>query len=483
MTPLSAEVRGTLTDAAHAFFILLVACLFAYRTFGYATASPIESDAHQNLRAAYHLVHTGVMGADHLETDKPRPQMRREPVPILAITAFLALHPAFDKPYTIADVAEGPLTKTVKGVNAFWRFLAAVFFMLLCAELFVPRYTAAAWGLAGLALSETFFFLQPAYVDRLMTEIPGAAMLLASSWCAVRFAKKKNSPRAIALGLALGLLALTKAAFFYISIVFVSLLLLMDIIKNRRGGKIGFSNELTGPYLGVMLALSATIAPWMIRNYVEFGTAQITERASEIMGTRVLLVEQPLLGEIYFFTPAWLRKWSVGSLTGYTPTDLLPGGPIGKLPDIKEKHMGIFAQRMQAEKFTGDAEQWRRQMVIRYIAEHPIRYVASIPIFAYKGMGFMQEWSLLFNGLVLLCFFSVFLWALFAGEQILVAAFGLGAGLFAFTSVFTDALVRYNSPMVPLVVISVMWVAAVFFRRLISKNEVFPRYRAKIQSV
>jgi hypothetical protein len=87
------------------------------------------------------------------------------------------------------------LTKIAKGVNAFWRFLAAVFFILLCGELFAPRYIAAALGLAGLALSETFL-LQPVYVDRFMTEIPGAAMLLASSWCAVRFAKKKCFPRA-----------------------------------------------------------------------------------------------------------------------------------------------------------------------------------------------------------------------------------------------------------------------------------------------
>src|SRR5262249_3947583 len=270
-------------DTTYVFFILLVACLFAYRTFGDTTGSPIIKDAHQNLRAAYHLVHTGVMGVDHVETDKPKPQMRREPVPILAIAAFLALHPAFEKPYTIADVAEGSLTKTVKGVNAFWRFLAAVFFMLLCAELFAPRYIAAALGLAGLELSETFFFLQPAYVDRLMTEIPGATMLLASSWCAVRFVKKKCFWRALALGLAVCLLALTKAAFFYISIVFVALLLFMDLIKNRRDGEIGLSKELIGAYLCVMLAMAATVAPWMIRNYLEFGTAQITTRASDVI--------------------------------------------------------------------------------------------------------------------------------------------------------------------------------------------------------
>src|SRR5262245_2173300 len=195
MTALSVDARvpympSRIARAAYASFILLVACLFAYRTFGHTTESPIVKDAHQSLRAAYHLVHTGVMGVDHVETDKPKPQMRREPIPILAIAAFLALHPAFEKPYTIADLAEGSLTKTVKGVNSFCRFLAAVFFMLLCAEFFAPRYIAAALGLAGFALSETFFFLQSAYVDRLMTEIPGATMMLVSSWCAVRFVKK-----------------------------------------------------------------------------------------------------------------------------------------------------------------------------------------------------------------------------------------------------------------------------------------------------
>ena len=467
MTALCVDARvplmPKLTDAAYAFFILLVACLFAYRTFGYTTASPIESDAHLNLRAAYHLVHTGVLGANHVETDKPKPQMRREPVPMLVTAAFLALHPAFERPYTIADLAEGPLTKTVKEVNAVWRFLAAVFFMLLCAELFVPRYIAAGLGLLGLGVSEIFFFSQPVYVDRLMTEIPGSAMLLVASWCAVRFAKKKCLSRAVALGVALALLALTKAAFFYIGMVFVPLLLLMDVIENRRGHQNVRPKELIAAYLGVILAMAATVAPWLIRNYVEFGTVQVTARASEIMGQRVLLVEKPLLGELYFFSPQWLRNWPIGPLTGYTPQDLRPGGRIAELTSVKEKHGQIFAQQMQAEGYTGSAEQWRRQMVMRYIAQHPLEYVASIPIFAYKGMGFMQNWGMIFNGLALLSFFCVFLWAIFAGQQILVAAFGLGAGLFAFISVFTDAVVRYNSPMTPLVVVSVLWLAAAFF--------------------
>ena len=64
----------------------------------------------------------------------------------------------------------------------------------------------------------TFMSIGP-LVDRLYTELPAAALLLATSWCAVRFVHDENKSRAVALGVAMGILALTKAAFFYIGIV------------------------------------------------------------------------------------------------------------------------------------------------------------------------------------------------------------------------------------------------------------------------
>ena len=72
-------------DFYYVLLALSVACYFAYVTFGYTTEDPIIRDAHDNARAAYHLVHTGVMGADAVETANPKPQVRREPVLILVI--------------------------------------------------------------------------------------------------------------------------------------------------------------------------------------------------------------------------------------------------------------------------------------------------------------------------------------------------------------------------------------------------------------
>ncbi len=453
-------------DTLYAFFILIVAVIFGGLTFRYTTGSEIIKDAAQNLRGAYHLVHTGTMGADHEETPNPKPQMRREPLPIVVIAAFLSLHPAFDKSYTIADVANGPLTRTVKGVNVFWRLLGAMFLLLLCTELFSPRPVALAAGLAALILSDIFFFSRTAYVDRLMTEIPGAAMLLAASWCAVRFVKVKSWPRALALGVALGLLALTKAAFLYIGIVFIGLLLLVDVAKRLRTRTM--PTKVLAPYLVAGLALLVTVAPWIARNHIELGKAQLAERGAEVMATRVLLTEQPFLGSLYFFSPPSLREWLIGPLTGYEPEDLKPGGRLADLATTRGRRAQTFGQRMQAENFTGEHEDWFRNMVERYVSEHPLRYIASVPLFAYKGLWFMSTWGTAFNILALACFFAVFVWALFKGEETLVAAFGLGVGLFAFISVFTHVVLRYNAPIVPLVVVALVWLFAVLVRRVLT---------------
>ena len=104
--------------------------------------------------------------------------------------------------------------------------------------------------------------------------------------------------------------------------------------------------------------------------------------------------------------------------------------------------------------------------------ENPLRYVASIPVFAYKGMWFMTRAGALLNLLALLCFFGVFFVALFTRNQVLLAAFGLPAGLFFFISIFTHALTRYNQPMTPFVILSVLWLIAALARAAYRR---FPR--------
>jgi hypothetical protein len=64
--------------------------------------------------------------------------------------------------------------------------------------------------------------------------------------------------------------------------------------------------------------------------------------------------------------------------------------------------------------------------------------------------------AIAFNVVAILCFLGVFLGAVVAGNLTLVATFGLSAGSFLFTSMFTQALTRFNGPITPIVILSVL---------------------------
>jgi hypothetical protein len=468
-------------------FALVVASVFAFLTFGYTTQMPIIKDAAQNTRGAYHLVHEGVISFDKQASGTPVPQMRREPLPIVVTGAFLLLHPAFSQTYTIPELLDGRLTEAIKGVNAFWRFLAAIFVFLLCLELFPDRRVAAAMAVICIAVSEFFFFSRPGIVDRMYTELPEVALMLLASWSAVRYVRSKTKTRALLLGAALGLLALTKASFLYIGIGFVFLLLTVEIVerfRTHRGEH--FWRMLLSTYALVTVAMLVTIAPWIVRNYVEFRSPQITAGTEgAVLGIRMLVVEQPLLGAIYFFSPAFMKTRIVGPLTGYTQQDLLPGGRLERLAAVKQDKWDILKRRMIEKDYRGPQNEWIKHAALDAAIENPLRYLASIAVFAYKGAWFMDRAGAQPNLLALLCFFGVFFTALFTRDQILLAAFGLPAGLFFFIAIFTHALTRYTSPMTPFVILSMLWLADALvrlaYRRVALFRDLVDRYAGAFQ--
>ena len=455
-------------------FALGCSLWLAFATTKLLTDSAIGKDAQQNLRIAYHLVHTGTWGYDQTETQSPRPTMRREPVPILAISAVLLLHPRFAEPYKIADLADGRLTSTVKLVNLFWRFSAAFFIFLLCLELFDRPITAGVVGLITLAISDITFLAVGSVVDRLYTELPATALLLAASWCAVRFVRNQTKSRATCVGVAIGLLALTKAAFFYIGIVFILLLFLIDRLKLVRAPNAQSLRKLRVTYGVLVAAFLVVLAPWLIRNAVNLGNFGIVNRGEDVLGLRMLLAEEPPLGMIYASSPSPLQQ-RLGPLLGYSPADLASGGRLDRIKSVKQRRAEIYKSRMEAEGFSSvDTKRWLRSSLLSSVVNHPLNYLLSIGVFAYRGMWFMQpagEASHLapmtfyaLSAISVLCFLGVFFGGLVARDKVLVAAFGLGAGAFLFYSALSHAIPRYNEPLTPLVIIAVLWLCVALGR-------------------
>jgi hypothetical protein len=463
-------------------FIIAVAFGFACLTFAYTTNAKIVGDAHQYVEAAYNLAHSGIIGARSsfdngtgqlTQYPNLRPQMRREPLPIIAIAGFLLLHPAFDKPYTLEELTYGALAKSVKDINAVWRFLAALFIFLLCLELFTDKRVALLMGTICIIASEPLFFADPRIVNRLYTELPEAALMLLAAWLAVRFTRDKTKLRAAWLGIALGALALTKQAFLGIGFSFIVLLLVMEAIKAVRTERDERSwSNLCSRYAVIALAMLATVTPWIVRNVIEFRNAQINTGAGKVLALRMLYTEQPLLGGLYIFSPSSVRQF-IGPITGYTPEDRKQGGRLEQFLAIKKEKYDIFKQRMSEDGYRGEAASWQRRAAIDYVIQHPLRYIASVGLFAYKGMWIIPYSGPLliaavFNVMMILCFFGVVLRAILTGNRLLVAAFGLPAGLFLFTSSITHALNRYNAAITPFAIIAVLWLLTKLVRKVSS---------------
>lgn len=462
-----------LAKAWYALLAITVAFILGLMTFSHTTETPITKDARQNTSAAYHLVHAGVISTAKKETERPSPQMRREPLPIVVTSAFLLLHPAFDKPYTMADLVDGRLTETVKGVNAIWRFLTAILIFLLCLELFPDRRVAALMAVICIIVTESFFLSRPGVVNTMYTELPEVAMMLLAAWCAVRFVRGKTKARALWLGVVLGLLALCKASFLYIGLGFIFLLLVTDRGKGfqHESGKAAWGNCLL-TYAMIALAMFATIAPWIARNTIVFGNPQIASGTdASVLGIRMLLMEEPLVGQVYLYSPDSF-KWVIGPLTGFSDSDLRPGGRLEAAATVKLNRDTIFAERMEAQGKRGKKNEWIKHAVVKYAIENPLLYIASIGVFAYRGMWFMARAGALLNLMFLTCFFGVFFWALFNRNQVLISAFGLPAGLFFFISFFSHALPRYNMAMTPFVILSVLWFLTTLGREAYGQLEI-----------
>ena len=381
------------------------------------------------------------------------------------------------------DLEKGRLTRTVKLVNVFWEFLAALFIFLLCLELFPNPIIAGVGALITLAISAMTFLSTTEVVDALYTELPATALLLVTAWCAVRFVRHETKWRAISFGIALGLLALTKAAFFSVGIAFILLLLLLDRRKLVRRNDAP-SRQLGAAYAALVLAFLATLAPWVVRNAISLGRPEmIAGRGEGILGLRMILTELPPLGLLYASSPPPLME-RLGPLLGYSPADLEPGGKL----NVVLTHLpqwGIFDERMKAEGYEGTTEQWLRRTTLLSAVNHPLDYLLSVGLFAYRGMWFMQPSGFAgqldpltfyaLSAISLVCLLGVFFGGLIAGNRVLVAAFGLAAGAFVFHAALSHGLPRYNTPMTPFVVIAVFWICVAFGRYLV-------RLRAPSQS-
>lgn len=192
----------------------------------------------------------------------------------------------------------------------------------------------------------------------------------------------------------------------------------------------------------------------------------IAGRGEGILGVRMMLAELPSLGVLYASSPPPLMD-RFGPVLGYTPADIEPGGKLGIFLTHPEAQWRAFESKKNAEGYEGTTEQWLRRKAILSAVNQPLEYLASVGLFAYRGMWFMQPSGLAgrldpmvfcaLSAFSVLCLLGVFFCGFIAGNRELVAAFGLAVGAFFFYSALSYGLPRYSAPNTPFAIMAVFW--------------------------
>ncbi len=286
--------------------------------------SAVVKDSRQNLQMAVNLAHCGTMSG----SDQPpcRPSMYRESLPVLVSAAMVRVVDGFLGKADNSQYFSGARVKYIKWQNAAWLMLLG--WAVFCAA----RYFTASWVWAILAaLLSVKPFLTATNVqgvNDLYTELPAAVLMTGAVYWLVKAVNRDSRVGFLAAGLCYGLLALAKAAMLYL---FIGLLIVLLATYVKRALRARRLLNLLVLFAGAALV----VTPWVARNWLTFGQAQISERGGLVLYTRALMNQvtpTEYRGSFYVWARPSLQPL-VGRLLGFSAQDLALGGRLQRLND------------------------------------------------------------------------------------------------------------------------------------------------------
>ncbi len=460
-----ARHRSWITTLALVVTLGALGCVWASRITGAA----IEADASHSLRMGVHLMHDGVISMQ--ENPPFSPTMYREPLPAFVDAVGVAVVDAIWGPSDMSAYHVSNRAKVLKYQNVGWM-------LLLSLGVFAAiRYFTSSFvlGLCGLVLASfhipfTESGLRGLGIDTLQTDLPAAAILIVASLLAAQSFTGAKRGRSALAGCAFGALALVKAAFLYIFAGFLLILFALGAVAwFRQRSRAGI---LHASLMGVCFAL--IVAPWMCRNYVQFGVFGISERAGSVLAIRAtqdLMTPEEYRGTFYVWAPHRLRP-AVGRLLGFTARDLQRGGRLQHLnrsrtadfyeDDVRAERTGrpdltvSYYRKAKAERtklqlaalaaghaHSTDVDTILQRRAIAVIREHPQRHLALTIPYLWRGAFAM------FPVLVVTLAYAL------ATRRTSLALFVLPAfGTVMFHALLTHFIPRYSVPSLPITIAS-----------------------------
>lgn len=477
-------------------------------------ANPLNDDGLANLRLAYSIAHFGTM-ADFSGTDSAKiyPSNAREPVPNWLTAQWIRFNkPLFDDQTLHLKQSPDQLIK-LKQVNTC--VLMGVFIGIFCLAytLFQPALSPLiTFILAYVTLLLSYACMHTIFVTTMITEFHGALFIVWFCWAWLKLFQTQRWLYAVIAGSLLGLLILTKAAFLYISLVLMCVLILWLLFVRRN------HLQVLKHFLLVLTAC-VVVLPWMYRNYVNLGTFEIAGRSTNVLMTRVFksqMTDEEFKGAFYAYAPASLKK-TMKKITGFSSQDRELGGRLQRFtrffPEDEKclernaEHcaIGYYIQAsiryniiMQtyrhiypndAKKATLEGEKAAKNYAINLIKSNPWGHLRTTLVFAWRGAWpcnkvdgrwykhekvFLQPaWQEIMPFLGLVAMFGLAMTALIKKQDELIALSWLGCATFLFYSSATHFIPRYSEMMIPIWVICFVYGLVALVHKMLASSRLF----------
>jgi len=271
----------------------------------------IYGDGVGQLRAAYNLFAHNVF-AEKLG-NPPMHDNFIEPLPALINSLyFRVLSWAGVGPMSFEQMHWGSLAYLTKQINLLWVFVG----QLTLAVFVYAKTQKLLIAVSAVLLAHVFFFGSYRVVDTYYTELQGGVLLLLASMSLFGLFERFGWRSAALTGALLAMLALTKASFYYINLVVISVVVI-GLLLSAIGGK-SLSIRRAGILsLLLVLAYAVMLGPWLARNHSLFGSATVSDRGGIVLYIRAVknqMTAEEVRGAWYLYGPSIYHqlgeKWS-----------------------------------------------------------------------------------------------------------------------------------------------------------------------------
>lgn len=480
-----------------AVFALIIACFFGLTD--YITDLAPNDDGVDNLGLAVGLAHTGNMGKLNLVDGKEvfSYSNSREPVPNFIAAQWIKLFPELAQDNTLHIKQTSQQLKLLKWPNLFLFLLTILGVYFLTKQLIFTYFSHTTTVLISLfSAGLTYVCMHPVFISTLLTEFHGAVLAVWFTWAWLRSWQQQSWRYAALAGVLLGLLVLTKAAFLYISLVLLMLVILLHLFWRKPIKELML-------HAVVLFCMLLVVLPWMWRNHTHFGAWEIAGRGPNVLITRAYksqMTHEEFKGAFYAYAPASLKN-VMKKITGFSAQDREKGGRLQRLTrlfdsdkvcrskddeacaigyyikaniryhNIMADYAKIYADNPAKARVEGDKE--AKKVALAMIKANPWGHIKTSLVFAWRGawpcnkvdgrwfkyeQQFLQPaWQEITPFIGLLCMFLLAFFGLFKQKVEWLILSWLGASTFVFYATASHFIPRYSEMMLPIWLVSLIF--------------------------